>query len=121
MTADFVVRRSTIPGAGLGLFTNRSLRKDDRIMEYGGSLEKIRLRKTTHDCTGYCFEITDRIHLNGSAPSSGLARYINDARGRRNNLISALCGTRVLLYALRDIRKGDELFLDYGKTYWDPI
>ena len=56
-----------------------------------------------------------------------LARYVNDAqglvrvKGRRNNARFVNDGLRVFVEATRDIQAGEEIFVEYGKKYWDTV
>ena len=63
-----------------------------------------------------------------AGPSKGaVARYANDARGMvrsagiNNNCTYIIEGRKVYIQSLRRIPAGSELFVGYGKEYWDII
>jgi hypothetical protein len=59
----------------------------------------------------------------GGVIRAGLARYCNDTRSARNNVMFTpksgrknVCGIKVL--PGKTILRGEELFVTYGKGYW---
>jgi hypothetical protein len=124
---QLVVKRSTLKGAGKGLFTTRAIPRGKKIVEYKG---KVTTWKDASDHTGFNGYIyyVNRHHVIDAAPATGaLARYANDAKGMlrrdglRNNCTYRIEGLRVFIYSMKDIPAGSELFVGYGKEYWDII
>ena len=69
-----------------------------------------------------------RSHVIDARPyKKALARYANDAKGiyrlngMRNNSQYVEEGLSVFIQATRDIKKGEEILVAYGKEYWDAI
>ena len=62
--------------------------------------------------------------VNALPVKSALGRYANDAsgitrvKGLKNNAEYVVDGNRCFLEATRDIKKGEEIFVGYGKEYW---
>jgi uncharacterized protein len=100
---------------GLGLFATRPIRKRARIAEYKGRLlttkeaEKVEARGNR-----YLYEINSRWTIDGT-PRSNLARYGNHSCNP--NAETTIQKRRVFIYALRNIKPGEEITYDYGIDY----
>lgn len=120
------VKKSTIPGAGKGLFTKKFIPKGTRIVEYKG-------RKTVwkevkdRDDNGYIYSINRNHVIDAMKTKSALARYANDAKGLvrikgiNNNSEYVNDNYRAYIEATKDIPAGAEILVGYGKEYWDVI
>ncbi len=121
-----VVKKSTIPDSGLGLFTKVFIPKGSRIVEYKGRVSKWKDVKNESD-NGYLYTINNNHVINALPYKKALARYANDARGISrikgitNNCDYVNDGLRAFIEAKRDIPAGSEIFVSYGKEYWDVI
>ena len=111
--AQFAVKRSR---AGLGLFANVPFKKDDFVIEYTGEI----ISNDEADERGgrYIFEISSRRSVDGSTRKN-LARYINHSC--RPNCEAEIDGSRIMIYAKRNIEVGEELCYHYGKAYFDDF
>lgn len=107
----FSVRRSY---AGLGLFTKAPFRRGDFVIEYTGEL--IPTQEADERNSLYLFEVNSRWTLD-AASRRHLARYINHSC--EPNCRPEIQGKRVLIFAKRPIRPGEELTYNYGKEYFD--
>ena len=123
---QLVVKESNIPGAGSGLFTTEFIPKGTRIIEYKGRIRT--WKEVKNDDTNFYIFFVNRNHvIDANRRKSSLARYINDARGLgrikglNNNVQFLKEGLRVFVDAIKDIPAGGELFVGYGKDYWDVI
>ncbi|HEX8356334.1 MAG TPA: SET domain-containing protein-lysine N-methyltransferase [Segetibacter sp.] len=120
------VKESNIPGAGSGLFTREFIAKGTRIVEYKG---KIRTWKEVQYDDGnlYIFYVTRNHVIDGGNYKRSIARYINDAKGLTkikgltNNAEFVRDGLRIFVDATKDIPAGAEIFVGYGKKYWEVI
>ncbi|MDQ6813054.1 MAG: SET domain-containing protein-lysine N-methyltransferase [Bacteroidota bacterium] len=120
------IKESTIPGAGMGLFAKQFIQKGTRIVEYTG---RIRTWKEVEyeDNNYYIFFVTEDLVIDASRSRKSLARFINDARGLQkvkglnNNAQFVVDGFRVFVEAIKNIPAGTEIFLSYGKEYWQVI
>lgn len=118
------IKRSKLPGAGKGLFTQTFIPKGTKIAEYKGRINTWKELKNADD-NGYLFYV-NRNHVIDALPfKKALARYANDAKGVvrekgiRNNSQYITEGLKVYISALRDIAPGEEILVGYGKEYWD--
>lgn len=120
------VKTSTIPGSGKGLFTKVSIPKGTRIVEYKGRITDWKDVKDDWE-NGYIYTVTRNHVIDAGKTLSALARYANDARGITrvkgitNNSTYVNDGKRAFIESTKDIPAGAEIFVDYGKDYWDVI
>ena len=110
------VKRSTLHGTGI--FAAKDIPAGTKIMEYVG-------KRITADEADAMFPVNpeDPFHTfffslsNGNIIDGGQdgndARWINHACEPDCETQENKKGTRVFIYALRDIKKGEELFYDY--------
>jgi len=99
---------------GLGLVSVNAFRKGRRVIEYVGRI--IDDAEADRVSNRYIFEVKKDVNIDGS-PRRNLARYVN--HGCRPNLEAHAVGRRIFYVAARNIRPGEELTVDYGKSYYD--
>ncbi len=125
--ASLYVQKSTLPDAGDGLFTSKFIPKGTRIIEYKGKITTWKEVDSQDGNNGYIYFVKRSHVIDASKTKSALARYANDARGLkkitglRNNAEYAEDGLRVYIQSIRDIQPGEEIFVPYGKEYWQVI
>jgi SET domain-containing protein len=124
---QLIIKQSTLPGAGKGLFTKKFIPKGTRIIEYKGKISNWKDVEHSQGENPYIFYVK-RDHVINAAPyKKALARFANDARGLKrikgltNNAEYQEDGLRVFIVAKKDIPPGSEILVDYGKEYWDVI
>ena len=129
MTNDIklVIKKSTLPEAGKGLFTKSLIPAGTHIIEYKGRVTTWNEVKETEADNAYIMYV-NRDHVINALPyKKALARYANDAkgvgkiRGLRNNAVYATVKKRVYIKATREIKPGEEILVDYGKSYWQTM
>jgi hypothetical protein len=114
-------RASGIPGAGLGLFATRDHAAGGVVCEYMGVTWRNAEAWRRAD-KSYLLKLGDGKYVDALYSPEVLARYINDCRGRRGGYNVAFerhpRDDKADVVALRDIRAGEELYIDYGRIYW---
>lgn len=106
-----IVRRGT---SGLGLFTDVDLKKNDFIIEYVGD---VLTRKESNIRGGqYLFETNENRVIDGSSRKN-IARYINHSCAP--NCEVRIERGHINVYALKNIKKGEELNYDYEEEFFD--
>ena len=124
---QLVVKRSTIPGSGNGLFTKKLIPKGACIVEYKGKITTWKEVKHNDGANGYIYYVTRNHVIDSHTYKNALARYANDARGMKkikgiaNNSIYVQEKLRVFIEAAKDIPANSEILVAYGKEYWEAI
>jgi hypothetical protein len=115
------IRKSSIAGAGDGLFTCIDIFKNEIVSVFKGVIinlkeaEKIK-KSGNHQYfmdlpSGRVFD-TSNTHC--------YAKYANDSIGNisKNNAVISMDGKTVVLVAIKKIKAGSEIFTSYGNKYW---
>lgn len=126
---QLVVKPSSLPNSGKGLFTKKFIAKGTRIVEYKGKKTTWKNVNIDEGRNGYIYYI-NRNHVIDAMPyPKYLGRYANDAQGMSkvkgiiNNCryVADMDTMRVYIEAVKDIPAGGEILVQYGKEYWDVI
>ncbi|MBL7859362.1 MAG: SET domain-containing protein [Cyclobacteriaceae bacterium] len=124
---QLVVKRSSIPNSGKGLFTKKPIAKGTKIVEYKGKITPWKDVKDEDGKNGYIFYVNRKHVINAHPTPQHLARYANDARGLvrikgiLNNCDYVTDGLKAYIESKKDIPAGAEIFVDYGPDYWKTI
>jgi len=123
-----VVKKSTLPGTGKGLFTKVTIPKGTRITEYKGKVMTWKeVQADVDDHIGYVFWFSNQHVIDAWKTKKGVAHYANDAMGItrvpgvKNNSEYETEKGRCYIVATRDIPAGAEIFVSYGAEYWRAI
>ncbi|MEI8136009.1 MAG: SET domain-containing protein [Bacteroidota bacterium] len=124
-----LVKKSKLPNAGKGLFTDKPIKKDSKIIEYKGEIIdwKEYEKRVLEDKDGYLFFINKKRCIDAFSTPQHIARYANDAAGigrvagLKNNANYEIFDDHCYIVASRDIKAGEEIFVNYTKEYWDCI
>lgn len=124
---DLLIKRSTIPGSGKGLFTKVFIPKGTMIVEYKGKISTWKEVDHNEGKNGYIYYVTRNYVIDASTYKKAMARYANDAKGLKrvkglqNNCVYKLNEGKVFIYSTKDIPAKSEILVEYGKEYWDVI
>ena len=124
---QLIVKRSTIPNSGKGLFTKKPIPKGTKIVEYKGKVTAWKDVKDEDGKNGYIFYVNRNHVINALPTPQHLARYANDARGLvrikgiTNNCDYVTDGLKAYIESKKDIPAHAEVFVDYGPDYWKTI
>ncbi len=121
------VKKSTLPGAGKGLFTLNDIKKGQIVCEYEG--ERISwdqaIERNDKNKGGYVYFINKNNCIDAYHYKDTFGRYANDAAGVgrisgfRNNSTYDVVKNKVYIRATRNITAGSEIFVSYGRGYWN--
>ena len=119
-----VVKDSTVPDAGRGLFATRRFKRGKRVTKYSGRV----VRKGTRG--DYVLNINQTQSLDAGGLNNLPGRFINDPKGTRRranvrfsrssriNTDNATGKRYVPIIALRTIQPGHEVLVNCGRNYW---
>jgi SET domain-containing protein len=121
---SIVVKKSTIPNAGLGVFATNHISKYTLLDEYKGILitpEQYNKKKSN---LAYIWELLDdKENAVGYIDAankkySNWTRFVNCPNTlKQENVIPVQRGFKMLYYSNKDIKPGEELFIWYGEEY----
>lgn len=122
-----VIKTSQLPNAGKGLYTTKAIGKDSKIIEYRGEIinNTEYRRRAQKQQDHYLFYVNKRRCIDAMHTPQYKARYANDAagltkvKGLKNNADYIIFGNKCFIVASRDIKAGEEIFVNYTKPYWD--
>lgn len=125
------VKKSRIPKAGKGLFTDKDIKKDEIVCEYEGEKltwkECLKRNEVQKGKGAYYFHINDKNCIDAQYTTWALGRYANDAAGPgriagvRNNSRYDVIKGKPYIRATRNIKAGSEILVSYGKEYWEAM
>jgi len=110
---EFALRVRKSP-TGKGLFTEESIPKDVRVIEYVG--EEVAEAKQYTINSKYLFETGKDKMINGNIRRN-LAKYINHSC--KPNCEAGVVRGRIYISSLRKIQPEEELTYNYGEEYFD--
>ena len=112
----YKVRRSKIDN--FGLYATRDIKSGSKIIEYKGKIISVKKSaedpKFDNDKAIYLFNINKRFDLDGDFKFN-TARLINHSCNPNCEVLGE--GLKVWVYALKDIKKDDELSYDHGFSF----
>jgi hypothetical protein len=124
---QLIVKRSTLKGAGKGLFTTRDIPRGTKIVQYKGKVTNWKEVDSKEGLNGYIYYVNRHHVIDAQPATEAVARYANDAKGLvrtegvSNNCTYIIEGLKVYIKSMRHIPAGSELLVGYGKEYWDII
>ena len=120
------VDNSSIPSAGKGLFTSADIEKGNIVTEYTGDIST--WEQVRHDASNlYIYFVNEDYVINAKEHPEVVARYANDAYGLtrvpglHNNARFVNINGKIFIKAMKLIKAGSEIFVDYGKSYWETV
>ncbi len=116
----FWIDKSTVPNAGLGLFTDRKYKRGDTVVEYAGEVittKQYNERYTDSGYGEYGMTLGTRKVIDARKTSSGLGRYVCDAYGSdlKKNVQYEEDKGKIFIVAIRKIKPGSEILVSYGR------
>jgi uncharacterized protein len=125
------VKESQLPASGQGLWADRDFRRGDVIVKYDGDRvtwkECVRRNENQEGYGGYYLYINSRKCIDAQHTLWARGRYANDAaglnrvNGLRNNAKYEVVKGEAFIVATRNINAGEEIFVSYGKSYWNTM
>jgi hypothetical protein len=124
-SAGLAVKKSTIAGAGQGLFTLKPIKKGTKVASYTGDVltkPQFEQRYGIGGHGAYTIQLGKDRFIDARSTQSSVARYANACDkpgGKRpcNCRLTSGAG-RAVLRTTKVVPKNSELFTPYGKDYW---
>lgn len=124
------VKRSTIPNAGNGLFAKREFKRGELVRHQphegvakkGTSSKFLSKRQIERKYPGemlapYGIQLSSNRFRDDCRTNAGVVRYANDKRrAASNNAVLTSTGN---IRLKKGVKKGEEIFVSYGRGYWD--
>jgi len=115
------IKPSNIKNGGSGLFSIQNIPKDTMIGYYKGDI-----LSGNNKVTDYSFQISAKYFIDAKEFPRCYIAMINDAKNSQfeNNCEFRIIehkikkNSKICLYSIKDIKKGNELFASYGDEYW---
>lgn len=126
---NLIVKPSRIQGAGMGLFARDFIPKGKKLGWYRGELIT-RQEWIDSEDDSYMWMIKDsndtEFYIDGSTiKKNNKLRYVNGCMTPSQkfcvNVDAYQSGNKIWYETTRKIHKGEELIVDYGGDYWDPV
>ena len=112
----YKIKKSKIDNRGL--YAAKNIKKDAKIIEYKGKIITVKETETNpkfdNDKAIYLFNLNKKYDLDGDFKYN-TARLINHSCNPNCEVDGR--GLKLWIFALRDIKKGEELSYDYGFGY----
>ncbi len=121
------IKRSSLPGTGKGLFTQAPISKGEIIAEYKGKVTAWNDANHDDGKNLYIYYVSRNHVIDANGNKEAFAHFANDAKGPKkvkglvNNSEYIEKNKRVFLVATKDIPAKAEVFVGYGKEYWDTL
>ena len=114
----YVIKKSTIDKAGLGLFAAKQFAAGDVVGTYRGEMHvnKSNIKGAYGMCVTFPLGNESKYYIDGVNDPLG---KMNNSQDKAGNNVVAASKYGPKLIANKDIHKGDEMFLDYGGEYWE--
>jgi hypothetical protein len=120
-TEAFVVKQTSLIGCDfLGLFADKDFSEGSIICIYTGKVLRTKEALKLED-KSYLMRLGEQCYIDAKDTLEVLARYINDCvnpKGWNVRFDKSAENQCAYVVALRNISKGEEIFVDYGKWYW---
>jgi uncharacterized protein len=121
------IKQSRIRGAGKGLVTTKARKKNEKIADYTGTI-RTQAEYDSYD-SGYGLAIPGGLVLDADSTQDALGRYANscrkankdrgECRGNNARLAYDNRSRKASVKAQRNLRAGEEVFVSYGRGYWN--
>lgn len=119
------IKKSKIPGANQGLFSQKLIKKGDFICFYTGVFVSKDSVENGYYTSDYLYQHTGAKYIiDAQDPNSCYGRYANDSLSlRKNNAEFDMENGKDYAYlrATKNIKKGEEIFVAYGYEFWKDV
>ena len=117
---NFEIKTSTIPKSGKGVFSLIPIKKGDTIGSYiGRYMNDKEFESGKHENNHYILHICKNCYIDAEdLKKSNYTRFINHSKKPNCKFVVSTRHKTARVEALRNIKIGEELFLDYGPEFF---
>jgi SET domain-containing protein len=101
-------------GAGMGFFADEEIKNGTKIVQYIGP--KVLNKNADEEPHDYFFWVNKKYSIDGS-PLYNMARYVNYSHDPNAESVDE--GGKIYFTAIKDIKKGEEITIDYGDWHYN--
>lgn len=118
----FTIKNSTKKNAGKGVFTRVNIKKNEHIGYYTGKiLNAKQIERKPYSDSLFILQVTKDYYILGEGKDSSFTSYINHSDKPNARLVVSTRWKTARIVALKNIKKGEEIFYDYSNEYWDNL
>jgi len=116
----FSIDQSTIRDAGKGLFAKVNISPGDTIGPYTGIvLSDKEVDREPYVDSDYVLWVCKDHNIVGEGPGASYVRFINHHDKPNCRFVVSTRWKKARVEAIKRIRPGEEIFVDYGPYYWE--
>jgi SET domain-containing protein len=120
--SDFEIKKSGIKGIGKGLFALRSIKRGDTIGPYTGVIvDDDTCCTEPYASSHYTLWVCKDCNIVAEGENASYTRYINHSDKPNARFVVSTRWKKARVEALKRIRPGEEIFLDYGPYFWETV
>jgi SET domain-containing protein len=117
---DFAIKQSSIRGIGKGLFALRTIYRGDTIGLYTGIvLKDAQCYAAPYVNSHYTLWVCKDCNIVAEGKNAGYTRYINHSDRPNARFVVSTRWKKARVEAIKRIRPGEEVFIDYGPAFWE--
>jgi SET domain-containing protein len=117
---DFLIKKSSIKGIGLGLFAKKRIYKGETIGGYTGKIiSDAQANREPYLSSHYVLWICKNYSIVAEGVSASYTRYINHKDNPNARFVVSTRWKKARVEAIKRINSGEEIFLDYGPWFWE--
>ncbi len=118
--SNFEIKKSSIPKSGKGLFSKTQIKKGETIGSYiGRYMNDKEFNSGKHENNHYILYVCKDCYIDAEdLKKSNYTRFINHSLKPNCKFVVSTRHKTARVEALRNIKAGEELFLNYGEDFW---
>jgi hypothetical protein len=118
----FAIKKSSKKKAGKGLFAKVKIKKGEHIGYYTGKiLNGKQILREPYISSLYLMQVTEDHYILGEGKGSSFVSMINHCKKPNAEMVVSTRWKTARIRAIKKISKGEEIFYNYGKEYWDNM
>lgn len=118
----FEIKESCKEDAGRGVFAKTNIKKGEHIGYYTGKvLSAKQIQREPYISSSYLVQVTHNYFILGEGKGINFVSFINHCSKPNAELVVSTRWKTARIVALKNIKKGEEIFYNYSDEYWENI